>query len=209
MEQHDHALLSGPGVISGQAGNVVAALDHHRASSIDFCPLHGHSHRLANQPRARQSAPIPKQCAGMVTDHQRLTICLHGARLNFVQIRRQQGQAMGGVSQQIPLQQHLSDTIGPQLGQARRLQQGLSKLFQLNRVIGHGGLTSFANGWVRTIPLPAAVTSPLRHSQSQQGTACADGPDGLHAPLANANQFIIKINGRIAMSRHQPQPVAQ
>ncbi len=45
---------------------------------------------------------------------------------------------MGGVSQQIPLQQHLSDTSGPQLGQARRLQQGLSKLFQLNRVIGHG-----------------------------------------------------------------------
>ena len=53
---------------------------------------------------------------------------------------------MGGVSQQIPLQQHLGDTSGPQFGHTRRLQQGLGKLFQLNRVIGHGGLTSFANG---------------------------------------------------------------
>ena len=51
---------------------------------------------------------------------------------------------MGGVPQQITLQQNLCHTSGLVIRQASGLQQRLGKLFQFNGVIGHEGLPCLA-----------------------------------------------------------------
>ena len=122
MQQHHETLIGHALVVSRQTSDVVAAPDDHRAGALGVGTLCGQFDGLQHQPRTRQALAVPGHCGRVVRHHQRLAFFAHLARLQFGQIRGEQGQAVRGVAQQIAFQQHVGYGLGLVRWQACGLQ---------------------------------------------------------------------------------------
>ena len=109
---HDHEAAVGESFqIGGQAGNVVAAPDHHRASAVGLGPFCRQLERPQGEPRSGKSQPVPGHGRRKICQHPRLSRLRHRTFFDLAQIDRQQREPVGVVAEQIAFDENFRHDV--------------------------------------------------------------------------------------------------
>ena len=121
-QHHHHAFIGDALEIRREAGDVLAAADRHAAGTEFFCAFQREIDRARSKPGTGQAHAVPGHRSRKICNHAWRTGFRHAAFFQFVQIRRQQMQAVRVVAEQIAFDKYPGDDFG-----FCRFQPGLSQ----------------------------------------------------------------------------------
>ena len=132
--------------VSLKTADVMAAPDddgHDRMFGQTFL---GRVNRAPHEPRAGQVTSVPGECRAVVRDDHRLAAFFHRAVRKRFEVIGEQGEAVGGVSEQVALQQHVRHVAGALVRESGSNEEHLPRLREIAGELGSESKTSARAG---------------------------------------------------------------
>ncbi len=158
LDQGDQALVGGALQVRGETGDVMRMPDYDGARAT--LPRHGGGclERTQRQPGAGKPLTVPGLDSAPTRDDRRFAAPGHPVVHKLVEIRREQGEAVRGVPEQIAIDEHVGDVAGHVAAHLRALEQRARECAQIRRSVAEFGIRAHGVDAVRpAIDASAAI----------------------------------------------------
>ena len=108
--QERHQALVGDALeVSGKASNVMTAADDDGAGAVNFGASDGEIEGPHDEPRPGKALAVPRNRSGPIGDDAGLAGLCHRAFFELGEVRREEGEAVRGVAEEVALGENLGD----------------------------------------------------------------------------------------------------